>query len=147
MHRSFIDNQAREWTIHVNPNAERRVRDEMGIDLRAIADVQFPAPQHVATRILCSRTLLCQILWVILRPAALADGVTENDFLRGMIGNPCEAAAWALLRAIADSLPADDPDDRTAAHRFISTIRERCLKLLAEQVAKPPQTGSNQEPS
>lgn len=98
----FTDNAGRTWTISVNVDAIKRVRDLLKEDLLNIEQV-FP-------RLLVDPILLCDVIYCICKPQADAEHVSEADFGRAMSGEVIGHAKTALIEELVNFF--HDPLDR-----------------------------------
>lgn len=115
----FKDCLGREWQIDLTVASLRDVRKHAQIDLgkllkdnNAFAEFLFSEPEA-----------LVEVLWVLCREQAEAQGVDAEHFARGFDGPTGDKAAEAVLAAVADFFP------RRGLGR---TLKERMPSLLAK---------------
>jgi hypothetical protein len=96
--RTFKDVAGREWQIEVNAWSVGRVRKLANVDL-ANAGVLMSQVADPVTFV--------NVLWVLVERQATAADVTDEDFGRAMNGAELNAAADALVEAVADFLPLE----------------------------------------
>lgn len=95
---TFTDNAGRQWTPAIDIDALRRVREGLALNLMDVLKPGGAAALEDPVR-------LVDTLYLILKPATDAAGVTDEDFGRSLCGQPIDDAAGALLEALADFLP------------------------------------------
>jgi len=95
--RTFVDATGRTWTVIVNVNAVKRVRDLLKEDL---LDVSTILP-----RLLLDPILLCDVLYVICKPQADKMGVSDEEFASAMAGDVIAQAKSAFLEEYVDFFP------------------------------------------
>ena len=97
---TFADNKDRQWTITIDVDAIRRVRADPGVDLMGVLD------GPLLTKIGSDPVLLVDVLYTLCAEQAEASKVTPRQFGQGLTGDASEAAATALLEALADFFPS-----------------------------------------
>ncbi len=95
--RTFVDVAGRTWTIAVNVDAIKRVRDLLKEDLLDIERV-FP-------RLMVDPILLCDVVYCICKPQADLEKISDADFARAMAGQALAAAKQALIEELIDFFP------------------------------------------
>ncbi|TWU12857.1 hypothetical protein CA54_16830 [Symmachiella macrocystis] len=89
----FTDNAGREWVFTITVDDVRRVRKKLEVDLLDV-DV-FP-------QLASDPILLADVLFVLCLPQADADGITDEDFGRGLGGDAIDEATEAVLDALVN---------------------------------------------
>jgi len=77
---SFTDGVGRRWTFEVNVLAVKRVKDQTGVDLLALMDPEGDAFEKLATDVVS----LCEVMVALLADQIDAQGLNEEEFLRGL---------------------------------------------------------------
>jgi hypothetical protein len=98
--KTFIDNAGRTWTIQVNVDVIRRVRDLVKVNLLEVVEGKL------LEQLISDPLLLCDIIYVICKPEADAQTITDVDFGRAMAGDAIDGATTALLEELVDFFPA-----------------------------------------
>jgi hypothetical protein len=88
---TFSDTQGRPWTITLNVDAIRRVRSVLNINLLDAIE------GRLLERLITDPVLLCDILFVVIQPEAIAKGISDEDFGRSLGGDVLDVATTALL--------------------------------------------------
>ena len=96
--KQFKDSVGREWSIAVNVGSAKRVRDVIGVDL-------FKLFSDECERVLSDPCLLVDLLYVLCEQQAKETVISDVQFGEGMVGDCIDAAANALLEAVADFFP------------------------------------------
>ena len=125
---TFADNAGRTWTVAVNVDAIRRVRNTLDVNLLdAVSD-----DGQLLERLVVDPILLCDVLYVLVQPQAQAQGVSDEDFGRALGGDALDHATQALLEGLASFFPS-----AKAALLRKAIAKLRALEHLAiEQAAK-----------
>jgi len=89
--KTFTDNAGRTWTVAINVDAIKRVRDLLEVDLLEVLDGKL------IEKLYRDPVLLCDVVYTACKPEADARSVTDEDFGRAMAGDAIEHAAKALL--------------------------------------------------
>lgn len=138
--RSFKDEMDRTWGVPVDVPTVKRLR-EQGLDILNIFDDGFkPMAELVRDPV-----LLVDTLWVICSDQAEKDGVDEESFAKGLLGDAIGRAVDALVESVADFFP--NPKRREALRAALRKIRDaeevmiglgasQIETLNAEEVAK-----------
>lgn len=112
--KTFKDNAGRTWTVSVDVDAIRRVRTALKVNLTS---TDFGA---VLEQILSDPVLLCDVLYVICKPEADRQKVSDEDFGRAMAGDAIEHATGALLEELGNFTP--NPRDRARVQRILAAM-------------------------
>lgn len=120
--RNFKDTKGRDWVLHVDVGALKRVRDLTNVDLWNF--------EKESARLFGDPILLSQVLYALCRDQCLKRTITdgdgnqrtmiEEDFWGGMDGDTLYAAANTLTDAVVDSFH----ESRRTAMRALLTKRE-----------------------
>ena len=97
--KTFADNAARTWTVQVNVDAIKRVRDLAGVNLLEVIEGKL------LDRLVSDPVLLCDVIYAVCKPEADAKNVVDADFGRAMAGDAIDAATTALLEELVDFFP------------------------------------------
>src|SRR5574340_353411 len=120
--KTFKDNAGRTWTIAVNVDAVKRVRDLLKEDLLDV--------ENVLKRLMIDPILLCDCVYCVCKPQADAEHVSDVQFAQAMAGDAIAHAKTALVEEIVNFSP--DPRDREnlglAVEKF-NTLAERTREL------------------
>lgn len=131
--KTFADNAARTWAITVNVAAVKRCRDLLGINLLEIADQKG----KLLERIIEDPCILCDILFVLVKPEADARNVTDEEFGRGLGGDVLDAATDALLGEIADFFPSGRREILRRILSKVKMIQQKTEKLALVKLSDP----------
>jgi hypothetical protein len=93
---SFTDTTGRTWELTLTIGAAKRVKGILGVDLLDLAGGNPP----LITRLHTDAMLLIDTIFVILKPAAEAAGVTDEQFGEALGGD----AAWNAYQAFTAEL-------------------------------------------
>ena len=111
--RTFTDNAGRTWTVAINVDAIKRVRDLLKVDLLEILEGKL------IEKLYRDPVLLCDVVYAACKPEADARNVTDEDFGRAMAGDAIEHATKALLEELVGFSPS--PRDRANLQRILAT--------------------------
>lgn len=109
---SFTDTKGRTWDLTLTIGTIKRVKNTLGIDILAIEDGQFLVD--------LSRDVwkLVDMVYVIIKPQADAQGVSDEDFGEALGGEALANASDAFLLAVENFF-----------HQFSPPIGETLAKL------------------
>ncbi|HNO80605.1 MAG TPA: hypothetical protein PKN33_21365 [Phycisphaerae bacterium] len=111
--KQFTDNAGRTWTIAINVDAIKRVKGLLDVNLLEIVE------GTLIERLIRDPVLLCDVVYVICKPEADAQNVTDEDFGRAMAGDAIEHATKAVLEELVGFSPS--PRDRANLTRVLET--------------------------
>ncbi len=97
--KTFVDNAGRTWTVAVNVDAIKRVRDLATVNLLEVIEGKL------LERLIGDPVLLCDVIYAVCKPEADAKSVTDVDFGRAMAGDAIDGATTALLEELVDFFP------------------------------------------
>lgn len=118
--KTFKDNAGRTWSVSVDVDAIRRVRTALKVNLTS---TDFAS---VLEQLLSDPVLLCDVLYVICKPEADRQKISDEDFGRSMAGDAIEHATAAFLEELANFTP--NPRDRARVQRVIRAMWELAEK-------------------
>lgn len=95
---TFRDAEDRQWFIAINVDAIKRVK-AIGVDLLDVGGEVF---QQLAG----DPVLLCDVLWVLCKSQAGENGLTDEQFGRGLAGDALDRATEALLEELISFFPS-----------------------------------------
>lgn len=125
--KPFKDNKGRQWEIDVNVSSIRRVKDVTGIRLDG-------DQQELAVK-LNDVINLCNVLFVLCKPQADAQGVTDEQFGESLAGDVLGAAVDALREAITDFFPSRQRTVMTAALAKAREVETALIDRAGRRVA------------
>ena len=97
--KTFKDNAGRSWTLIVNVAAIKRVRSLLDVNL--MEAVEGDLLEQLST----DPILLCDVVYVLCKPEADQQNVTDEQFGQAMAGDAIEHATTALLEELVDFFP------------------------------------------
>lgn len=118
--RTFTDAAGRVWKVEVTTTTIRRCLDLLDVQLLDVVDPEA----ELCLRLGHDAVLLCDILYVVCMDEALARGISDEEFGRGLAGDALADASSALMRAVADFFPSQAQRD------LRHTLLDRGQKLL-----------------
>ena len=98
--RTFKDNADREWSVAINVETVKRVRDVLGFDLLDVFDGKS------LERLARDAVLLVDVVYVVCQKEAEGQGVVSGEFGAAMAGDAIDAATKALLAELVDFFPS-----------------------------------------
>lgn len=131
--KTFVDAAGRTWTVIVNVNAVKRVRDLLKEDLLDVGTI--------LPRLLLDPILLCDVLYVICKPQADKMGVSDEEFASAMAGDVIAQAKSAFLEEYVDFFP--DPSQRETLRLAIEKygeVAQRTKELIKARLNSPALT-------
>ena len=128
--KTFRDNTGRTWTVAVNVDAVKRVRDLLGEDLLDV--------QQVLERLFVDPILLCDVIYCVCKPQADAEGITDEKFAQAMAGDAIAEAKRALLEDLVDFFPeASERENLRAAIGKLDQLAQRARGLIRARLDSP----------
>jgi hypothetical protein len=97
--KTFNDNAARSWTVQVNVDAIKRVRDLAEVNLLEVVEGKL------LERLISDPVLLCDVIYCLCKPEADAKSISDVEFGRAMAGDAIDGATTALLEELVDFFP------------------------------------------
>ncbi|MCL2745399.1 MAG: hypothetical protein FWE67_16285 [Planctomycetaceae bacterium] len=126
--QKFTDTKQTEWTVHVNVDVMRSVKQRLGVDM---LDIETFLKQYQDV------ILLCDILYLACEEQADELGIDSREFGRRLAGGALKEAREALLEAYVNFIP-----DSAAAEK-VRIVKDkynaRSDKVLALLDKKMPQ--------
>lgn len=124
--RTFQDKSGRTWTISVNVDSIKRVRDLLKEDLLDL--------RGTVTRLLVDPILLCDVIYCICKPQADAENISDVEFGRAMGGDSIAHAKAALMEELTDFFP--EPKDREAIRHILKKHAEFHDQIVSRWMEK-----------
>lgn len=126
----FRDNAGRTWTVAINVDVVKRVRDLLKEDLLDV--------ENVLKRLMVDPILLCDCVYCVCKPQADAENISDADFARAMAGDVIAQAKTALVEELVNFSP--DPRDREnlglAVEKF-NAMADRARELIKTKLQSP----------
>ncbi len=97
--KTFTDNAGRVWTVQVNVDAIKRVRDLAQVNLLEVVEGKL------LERLISDPILLCDVIYSLCKPEADAKSISDVEFGRAMAGDAIDGATTALLEELVDFFP------------------------------------------
>lgn len=95
--KTFTDSADRTWTVQMNIGAAKRVRDLLNVDLLALDKGDPP----VITRLGIDPVFLCDVIYVLVKPQADKEDVSDVQFGEAMGGEAIHQAQNAFYEELA----------------------------------------------
>lgn len=125
--KTFKDNAGRSWTVAVNVAAIKRVKSLLDVNL--MEAVEGDLLEKLST----DPVLLCDVVYVICKPEADTQDVTDEQFGQAMAGDAIEHATTALLEELIDFFPLAK---RRVLHKALTKLRAVEAKAASYAEAK-----------
>lgn len=126
----FKDNAGTEWKISVTLDLVEQLRDALGVDL-------LDSSGEVFERLSSDLFLLGRVLWRCCEKQAVERGVTPEQFVAAVAGDPFDAAAVALTEAVADFFPSRRRLLLQRANATTRSVREKAENLALAKLNDP----------
>jgi len=147
--KSFKDSEGREWLIHVNVSAVKRVRDLTKVDLPGLIGEGLG-------KLLEDPVEFVNVLYVLVKPQADSRNppVTDEEFGAALGGDTLERAADAFVEELIDFFPAPRRQPlrelmkkaRQVSDLMLTRASERIAALDPEELAGPSGGSSGDTP-
>lgn len=128
--RQFTDLAGRVWTLAITFLEHRKIREATGVK---VGDLVDDGCKPLA-ELLGDPDRFCLVLWVLVRDQAAALGVNEEQFLKGLAGDPAEAAALRFVEALADFCPSQTRQLLLSLARKNQMVRTTAAELAAAEL-------------
>ncbi|HEV57106.1 MAG TPA: hypothetical protein ENN87_06360 [Phycisphaerales bacterium] len=96
--RTFADNAGRTWTITLTIDAAKRVKRLLDVNLLELEAGDPPLLTRLGTDVI----LLCDVIYVLIKPQADAAGLTDEQFGAALGGEAILAAQTAFYEELVD---------------------------------------------
>ncbi len=128
----FTDDEKRDWLIHVDVNALRKVRDLFKINLGSFDEVG-----GCLARLADDPILLCDLLYVLCEEQVKERELTDADFGRLLLGDVIARATMALGEAIADFFPHEKRSLLQRLQKKIDRVQKTGADLIRAKLDDP----------
>lgn len=119
---TFIDNASRTWSLSINVEAIKRVRQALDVNLLDAVEGKL------IERLVGDPILLCDVIYVLCQQEAESRNISDEEFGRAMAGDAIDAATTSLLeelvaffpkarRQLLTSSPLVDDHDKCACNK------------------------------
>jgi hypothetical protein len=109
--KTFTDSAGRTWTISLTIDSAKRVRDLLGVNLLEPEAGDPP----LLTRLGTDEILLCDVLFVMVKPQADSQNISSEQFGQALGGDVILAAQTAFYSEIIDFFQKRGRTDRAKA--------------------------------
>ena len=129
--KTFKDNAGRSWTLIVNVAAIKRVRSLLNVNL--MEAVEGDLLEQLST----DPILLCDVVYVLCKPEADQQNVTDEQFGQAMAGDAIEHATTALLEELVDFFPLARRRVLQKALTKLKAVEEKASKFAEAALNDP----------
>lgn len=126
--QQFKDEKNRKWDVTISGLELKKVKSRLDINLMSVLEDDFALLKEISTDIV----LMGSILWVCCEAQADKEGIDEDEFFTGLLGDSIVDAQTALFEAIADFFPR--PQQRALLHKILkksNQVSEKALGILS----------------
>ena len=128
--KTFQDTSGHEWTLAITIDAVKRIRDTLKVDLLDL----FGGEPPLLTRLDTDVILLCDTIFVALKPHADAAGITSEQFGMALGGDAIIAARDAFMGALADFFQSLRRQEVVKAISKQTELVTAAVKLAGERI-------------
>jgi hypothetical protein len=132
--KTFKDKSGREWTLTINTNAIKRVRDLAKFDLLKITEGR----EFFAS--LADPFTLVNVLYTLCKPDADAAKITDEQFGEAMDGDSLEMASTVMLEELTDFFPSRQRKPLKLALEKAYQMQEQSAEIVIERLESPELT-------
>lgn len=129
--KTFADNAGRNWTVQINVDAIKRVRDLVSANLLEVVEGKL------LDRLVSDPVLLCDVIYAVCKPEADTKNVSDVDFGRAMAGDAIDAATTALLEELVDFFPQGRRKVLAKALNKLKALETAALKTVDARLDSP----------
>jgi len=133
----FKDNAGRTWPVIINVDAVKRVKETLKFDDRPLNLMTCVEDGEFLARLAADPVLLCDLIFVVCKPDADAQGVTDTDFGRAMAGDAIEHATDAFLEALVEFFPAKKRRLLGKALAKLSEFQDLAIEHAEKELENP----------
>lgn len=127
---SFKDSKDQQWTVGITVNTVKRVRAALNFDLLATVE-----DKAALMRLATDRELLVDVLFAVCEPQAKERGINGEGFAEALGGGDgLEAAATAMLEALADFFPKHRREPLHLALAKLRQVQEKAGQLATAKI-------------
>src|ERR1043165_2163580 len=128
MMHTFKDNAGRTWTVAINVDAIKRVRDLAKVDL--VESIEGKLLERLASDII----LRCDVIYALIKPDADAQNVSDADFGRALFGDALDLATDALMEELVDFFPKRRRSVLGKALSKLTELESKALTLAEKKL-------------
>ncbi len=128
--KTFTDTSGREWSLAITIDAVKRIRDLLKVDLLDL----FGGEPPLLTRLDTDVVLLCDTIFVALKPQADAAEITSEQFGASLGGDAIIAARDAFMEALADFFQSLRRPEVVKAISKQTELVTAAVKLAGERI-------------
>ena len=129
--KTFTDNASRTWTVAINVTSIKRVKDTLDVNLLEAIE------GHLLERLVSDPVLLCGLLFVLCKPEADAQQVSDEEFGQSMGGDAIDRATTALLEELVDFFPSGKRGVLASALVKLKHLETRAIEIATERLESP----------
>ena len=129
--KTFIDNAGRTWTVAINVDAIKRVRDVAQVNLLEVIEGKL------LERLIGDPVLLCDVIYAVCKTESDAKSITDVDFGRAMGGDAIDGATTALLEELVDFFPQGRRRVLSKALTKLKTLETAALNAVETRLDSP----------
>lgn len=129
--KTFADNAGRNWTVQINVDAIKRVRDLVSVNLLEVVEGKL------LDRLISDPVLLCDVIYAVCKPEADTKTVSDVDFGRSMAGDAIDNATTALLEELVDFFPQGRRKVLAKALNKLKALETAALKAVDARLDSP----------
>jgi len=129
--KTFQDNAGRSWTVNVNVDCIKRVKSLLDVNLLDAVEGKL------LERLVADPVLLCDVIYVVCKPEADKQNVTDEQFGQAMAGDAIDAATTALLEDLVDFFPSGKRKVLAKALAKLKVVESKAIQLADERLDDP----------
>ncbi|MCL2645442.1 MAG: hypothetical protein FWD61_00385 [Phycisphaerales bacterium] len=129
--KTFVDNAGRTWTVSINVDTVKRVRDLAQVNLLEVIEGKL------LNRLIGDPVLLCDVIYAVCKPEADAKSISDVDFGRSMAGDAIDGATTALLEDLVDFFPQSRRQVLSKALAKLRKFETAALQTVETRLESP----------
>jgi hypothetical protein len=129
--KTFCDNAGHTWTVQVNVDAIKRVRDLAQVNLLEVVEGKL------LERLISDPILLCDVIYCLCKPEADSRNISDVDFGKAMGGDAIDGATTALLEELVDFFPQARRRVLAKALAKLRTLETAALAAVETRLDSP----------
>lgn len=132
------DHQGQEWVLHVNTDAIRRLKAEVGLSLQDLLGGEEFGEK------LSEPDVMADVLWVLVRSQAEEKGMDRRSFEQRWTGKELQEAALGVMEAFLDFFY---PDQKESVRLIMRSVAEQMRQSRIEALEKMSRSIGNESGS
>ncbi|MEZ6097171.1 MAG: hypothetical protein R3C03_23605 [Pirellulaceae bacterium] len=129
--KTFNDSSGNTWSIAVNVGTIKRLRSALDVNLLDAVEGKL------IERLVSDPVLLCDVIFVLCQPEAMARGISDEEFGLAMAGDAIDSATTALLEELVAFFPSGKRQVLTKALAKLKAFEAKAIEVANKRLDDP----------